>query len=125
MRTTAIGQARDAFLPRIRATSTDGMKRLDGGVFRRGSDGNYSEEAPALKVRVDPFWIDTTAVTNRQFAIRSRDRLSHPGRDRAGSSRLSGQVCGYGQARLPRLRSAPRTGAAEPAARLVDLLLRR
>ena len=32
MRTTAIGQARDAFLPRIRATSTDGMKRLDGFV---------------------------------------------------------------------------------------------
>jgi len=33
-----------------------------------GSDRFYPEEAPVRRVRVDPFWIDETPVTNRQFA---------------------------------------------------------
>ena len=33
-----------------------------------GSEAFYPEEAPVRKVRVDPFWIDETPVTNRQFA---------------------------------------------------------
>jgi formylglycine-generating enzyme required for sulfatase activity len=33
-----------------------------------GSDRHYPEEAPAREVRVDPFWIDLTPVTNSQFA---------------------------------------------------------
>jgi sulfatase modifying factor 1 len=33
-----------------------------------GSDSHYPEEAPAHKVRVDGFWMDTTTVTNRDFA---------------------------------------------------------
>lgn len=46
----------------------DAMRRLDGGRFVMGSDRHYPEEAPARAVRVDPFWIDETPVTNAQFA---------------------------------------------------------
>ncbi|MFC0283304.1 formylglycine-generating enzyme family protein [Camelimonas abortus] len=49
------------------APQTAGMRRLDGGLFIMGSDHHYPEEAPAHPVRVDPFWIDETPVTNRQF----------------------------------------------------------
>ncbi|WP_442504146.1 formylglycine-generating enzyme family protein [Marinivivus vitaminiproducens] len=44
------------------------MVRLPGGPFVMGSDRHYPEEAPAHGVRVDAFWIDTHAVTNRAFA---------------------------------------------------------
>lgn len=46
----------------------DGMIWIPGGDFRMGSDRHYPEEAPARPVRVDPFWIDETPVTNAQFA---------------------------------------------------------
>lgn len=45
-----------------------GMRRLPGGRFRMGSDRFYPEEGPARDVRVDPFWIDETPVTNAEFA---------------------------------------------------------
>jgi formylglycine-generating enzyme len=45
-----------------------GMRRVSGGRFRMGSESFYPEEAPVRAVRVDPFWIDETPVTNRQFA---------------------------------------------------------
>jgi len=48
--------------------SRNGMAHIAGGVFTMGSDRFYPEEAPARKVRVDPFWIDETPVTNAQFA---------------------------------------------------------
>jgi formylglycine-generating enzyme len=32
-----------------------------------GSDDHYAEEAPVHRLTVDPFWIDRTPVTNRQF----------------------------------------------------------
>jgi formylglycine-generating enzyme required for sulfatase activity len=41
---------------------------VPGGTFRMGSDEHYPEEAPAHRVTVDGFWIDSTPVTNRQFA---------------------------------------------------------
>src|SRR5690349_24191729 len=44
------------------------MTHVRGGTFRMGSDHHYPEEAPTHLVTVDPFWIDTTPVTNRQFA---------------------------------------------------------
>jgi formylglycine-generating enzyme required for sulfatase activity len=44
-----------------------GMTFIPGGAFTMGSDRHYPEEAPAHRVRVDPFWIDRTPVTNRQF----------------------------------------------------------
>lgn len=34
-----------------------------------GSGRFYPEERPGRRVWVDPFWIDETLVTNRQFAI--------------------------------------------------------
>jgi formylglycine-generating enzyme required for sulfatase activity len=45
-----------------------GMRRLKGGRFRMGSERFYPEEAPVRQVRVDPFWIDETPVTNAEFA---------------------------------------------------------
>jgi formylglycine-generating enzyme required for sulfatase activity len=45
----------------------DGMRYLDGGVFRMGSERFYPEEAPVRTVHVDGFWIDETPVTNREF----------------------------------------------------------
>jgi formylglycine-generating enzyme required for sulfatase activity len=35
--------------------------------FTMGSDRHYPEEAPAHRVHVDGFWMDATAVTNRDF----------------------------------------------------------
>jgi formylglycine-generating enzyme required for sulfatase activity len=46
---------------------TAGMARIPGGTFLMGSDRHYPEEAPAHKVSVRPFWIDTHTVTNRDF----------------------------------------------------------
>lgn len=45
-----------------------GMIHIPGGVFSMGSELYYPEEAPVRRVRVDPFWIDATPVTNDQFA---------------------------------------------------------
>jgi formylglycine-generating enzyme required for sulfatase activity len=44
------------------------MRRIPGGEFLMGSDHHYPEEAPARRVRVAPFEMDETTVTNRQFA---------------------------------------------------------
>jgi formylglycine-generating enzyme len=44
------------------------MARVPGGVFVMGSNRHYPEEAPAHRVRVDGFQMDTHLVTNRQFA---------------------------------------------------------
>ena len=43
------------------------MVFVPGGEFRMGSDGHYPEEAPAHRVSVGAFWIDSAPVTNRQF----------------------------------------------------------
>jgi sulfatase modifying factor 1 len=45
-----------------------GMKWIPGGVFTMGSNRHYPEEAPAHRVSVAGFWMDATAVTNREFA---------------------------------------------------------
>ena len=50
-----------------RVRARPGMALITGGTFRMGSDNHYPEEAPAHRVSVDPFWIDVTPVTNRQF----------------------------------------------------------
>ena len=44
------------------------MTWVPGATFRMGSDEHYPEEAPVHSVTVDGLWIDTAAVTNRQFA---------------------------------------------------------
>ncbi len=50
-----------------RPAALDGMRRIEGGLFRMGSDRHYPEEAPSHRASVDDFWIDETPVTNRQF----------------------------------------------------------
>jgi len=49
-------------------TAPTGMTWIAGGAFTMGSDRFYPEEAPSRRVSVHGFWIDTTPVTNRQFA---------------------------------------------------------
>jgi sulfatase modifying factor 1 len=46
----------------------DGMRWIPGGTFLMGSDRHYPEEAPAHKVSIAGFWIDSCAVTNDDFA---------------------------------------------------------
>ncbi len=56
---------------RIHSGDTAGMVRLEGGEFLMGTDGDYGfpddGEGPAHPVRVSPFWIDATTVTNEAF----------------------------------------------------------
>lgn len=47
---------------------TNTMVPLPGGTFTMDSGAFYPEERPLRRVKVDPFWIDQTPVTNRQFA---------------------------------------------------------
>jgi formylglycine-generating enzyme len=49
-------------------TPTEDMVRVDGAIFRMGSDSHYPEEAPAHLAEVEGFWIDRFQVTNAQFA---------------------------------------------------------
>jgi sulfatase modifying factor 1 len=44
------------------------MVWIAGGSFTMGSDKHYPEEAPAHAADVGSFWIDSTTVTNEQFA---------------------------------------------------------
>ena len=43
------------------------MVWIPGGAFVMGSDHHYPEEAPAHLIRVNGFWMDRYAVTNKQF----------------------------------------------------------
>jgi len=46
----------------------DEMRQIPGGTFTMGSERFYPEEAPLRQVKVDPFRIDASPVTNAQFA---------------------------------------------------------
>jgi formylglycine-generating enzyme required for sulfatase activity len=54
-----------------RLSSTEGMKKLEGGSFLMGTDSEVAwradGEGPVREVHLSPFWIDTCAVTNAQF----------------------------------------------------------
>lgn len=56
---------------RVRAGSTEGMRLIPGGEFIMGNDRDYGfpadGEGPLHTVRLAPFWMDTTTVTNEQF----------------------------------------------------------
>ena len=77
------------------SVSFENMVRIPGGSFLMGSDHHYPEEAPAHKVAVAGFWIDTHSVTNAQFsrfvaetghvtlAERPADPADYPGADPA------------------------------------------
>jgi formylglycine-generating enzyme len=45
------------------------MVWIPEATFAMGSDHHYPEERPVHAVRVDGFWIDQHAVTNREFAL--------------------------------------------------------
>src|ERR1700710_3090912 len=49
-------------------SSPTDMQWVPGGTFLMGSDKHYPEEAPAHRVSVGGFWMDTYAVTNSRFA---------------------------------------------------------
>jgi formylglycine-generating enzyme required for sulfatase activity len=74
LRAAVLLTSRVASAERWRATSgsTEGMTKLDGGQFLMGSEDADSiaadGEGPIRPVRVDPFYLDTFPVTNRQFA---------------------------------------------------------
>jgi formylglycine-generating enzyme required for sulfatase activity len=44
------------------------MQWIPGGTFLMGSNDFYPEERPVREVTVDGFWMDSTPVTNAQFA---------------------------------------------------------
>jgi len=48
-----------------------GMVLIPGGTFKMGSDSanGLNDEFPKHKVKIDPFWMDITEVTNAQFKI--------------------------------------------------------
>jgi formylglycine-generating enzyme len=50
------------------ASGDAGMVHLAGGVFEMGARPLGPDEGPPHPVRVKPFWIDRTDVTNAQFA---------------------------------------------------------
>lgn len=58
--------------PVIKSGSNNGMIELEGGVFKMGTDtkDGFPEdgEGPVREVKVDPFLIDQTTVTNEDFA---------------------------------------------------------
>ena len=45
------------------------MTWIASAAFTMGSDDHYREEAPAHRVSVDGFWIDTSPVTNLEFGL--------------------------------------------------------
>lgn len=59
-------------LTRVRGGNTEGMARLQGGRFLMGTDDEVGfkddGEGPIREVEVDPFYIDKTTVTNREFS---------------------------------------------------------
>jgi formylglycine-generating enzyme required for sulfatase activity len=54
-------------VPAIVIDENDRMTWVPSSTFLMGSNTHYREEAPAHRVSVDAFWIDTWPVTNREF----------------------------------------------------------
>jgi formylglycine-generating enzyme len=52
----------------LKAQPKTEMVFVPGGEFTMGSDRHYAEENPTHRVKVDGFFIDTTPVTNAEFA---------------------------------------------------------
>lgn len=68
--TNAFGDCCCSNIPkRFCANAPKGMIRIPGGEFMMGSDSDEAkkDEKPVHRVKVDPFWIDETPVTNKQF----------------------------------------------------------
>lgn len=54
------------------------MIYIEGGNFRMGNDEGESDEQPAHLVRLDPYFIDESEVTNRQYSLCVADGLCSP-----------------------------------------------
>jgi sulfatase modifying factor 1 len=54
-------------MPAVKSLHSD-LVWIGGGEFTMGSNDHYPEERPAHRVRVDGFWLSSTAVTNREYA---------------------------------------------------------
>src|SRR6476620_10950343 len=75
MSTKSQRRSRQAAATRVRESGTGrttpdhhaGMRWIPSGSFLMGSDVHYPEEAPAHRVSVGGFWMDTFAVTNKDF----------------------------------------------------------
>ncbi len=66
LRTNHQPAARESTSPAIELT--DGMVRLRGGPFDMGNPRPAeADQRPIHRVQLDPFWLDATPVTNRQF----------------------------------------------------------
>jgi formylglycine-generating enzyme required for sulfatase activity len=55
--------------PIVDERSGANMIYMPGGPFRMGSDETEPDEAPSHLVRLDPYFIDETEVTNGQYAL--------------------------------------------------------
>lgn len=55
--------------PIVDEKSGANMIYMPGGAFRMGSDETEADEAPSHLVRLDPYFIDETEVTNGQYAL--------------------------------------------------------
>jgi formylglycine-generating enzyme required for sulfatase activity len=55
--------------PRLPVSGPAGMVWIPGGGFKMGTDSDlgWPDESPPHRVRIDPFWMDETEVTNAQF----------------------------------------------------------
>jgi len=63
-----------SLLPEVVAETPDEMVQLKGGTFQMGTDDEGRDgESPARQVKVKPFAIDVTSVTNEQFLEFIRD----------------------------------------------------
>ena len=50
------------------------FRHLPGGTFVMGSRGYHKEEEPPHSVRISPFWMAETPVTQREFALWTQSR---------------------------------------------------
>jgi sulfatase modifying factor 1 len=53
--------------PAANASCHADMTWIPGGTFNMKSDRHYEDEAPVHCVTSDPFWIEITPVSNREF----------------------------------------------------------
>ena len=99
----------------------DNMIQVPGGTFRMGSDHHYPEEAPSHLVTVDPFSIDVTPVTNRQFAefVRATDHVTFA--ETYPIKKLSWFAAAFDLRRLARLYAAKAKGGPAGLEPMVDL----
>jgi formylglycine-generating enzyme required for sulfatase activity len=79
---------------------------IPGGTLRMGSDKHYPKGAPAHRVTLGNFWINRTAVTNRQF----RKCINEVGYVTPGCEGLSWRAAAHPESRLAGVHAAESSG---------------